>query len=183
MSKRTHPVKRIAGIVLAAGRSARMGRPKARLSIEGQPALVRLVRVLREAELDPVLVVGSEEVEDAIVVAGEPEGEMIDSLARGIAALPPEIEAAVVQPVDAPFTTKEAIALLSRDPTRARVLAFEGTPGHPVLVPRALFPAIIARPEGGLRSLLVHAELVPWDRSVLADLDTPADLEFWKVHE
>lgn len=177
----------IAGIVLAAGRSSRMGTAKARLSIEGEPAVARLVRTLRRAGLDPVLVVGSEDlvelIEGAVLVAGDPDGEMIDSIARGIDALPPEVEAAVIQPVDAPFTTVEAVEALASDPTRPRVLTFDGTHGHPVLVPRSLFPAVLARPQGGLRSLLLDADPVPWDRSVLADLDTPSDLVRWNVHE
>jgi CTP:molybdopterin cytidylyltransferase MocA len=161
-----------------------MGRDKAMLSIEGEPALARLVRIFAEAGLDPIVVVGeAADLAGATVVAGEPDGEMIDSLARGIAALPIEVEAAVVQPVDAPFTTVEAIRALCHAPVRARVLAFEGSPGHPVLVPRSLFPRIAARPAGGLRSLLSGAELVPWDRSVLADLDTPRDLVRWRVED
>jgi hypothetical protein len=45
-----------------------------------------------------------------------------------------------------------------------------------------MFEAIAAQPEGGLRALLGGADLVPWDRSVLADLDTPEDLVRWRVH-
>jgi CTP:molybdopterin cytidylyltransferase MocA len=161
-----------------------MGTSKARMSIQGEPAVVRLVRIYREAALDPIVVVGAELadlVDDAIVVAGDEE--MIGSLARGIEALPSGVEAAVVQPVDAPFTTAAAIEALCARTDRARVLAFEGTPGHPVLLPRTLFAAVRARPQGGLRTLLEDAELIPWDRSVLADLDTPADLVRWEVHE
>ena len=108
---------------------------------------------------------------------------MIDSLANAIEALPEEIEAAVVQPVDAPFTSVEAVRALTEDPSHARVLAFEGTPGHPVLVPRALFDRVIARPQSGLRSLLADAEQIAWDRSVLADLDTPEDLIAWRIED
>ena len=177
-------IERIAGVILAAGKSSRMGSSKARLPIEGEAALRRLLRIYGEAGLDPIVVVGAgleDLVSDAILVPGDVE--MIGSLARGIDALPLETEAAVVQPVDAPFTTVAAIEALCADLTRPRVLACEGTPGHPVLLPRALFDSVRTRPNGGLRTLLQDAELVPWDRSVLADLDTPADLVRWKVHE
>lgn len=167
----------IAGVILAAGTSSRMGSSKALLSIGGEPALVRLVRIFSEAALAPIVVAGMEEVPGAIRVPGGEQ--MIDSLAHAIEAIPEDAEAAVVQPVDAPFTTVEAITALIARSDQARVLAFEGTPGHPVLVPRSLFAGIAARPKGGLKTLLGGAELVSWDRSVLADLDTPADLAVW----
>ncbi len=177
----------IAGILLAAGHASRMGRSKARISIDGEAALVRLVRIFGAAGLDPILVVGPAALADLAVgarlVDGDPDGEMIDSLARGIEGLPAGIEAVVVQPVDAPFTSIEGIQALIAATDRPRVLAFEETPGHPVLVPRALWPAIRARPSGGLRALLEDADRVAWDRSVLADLDTPADLVRWKIHD
>jgi CTP:molybdopterin cytidylyltransferase MocA len=173
----------IAGVILAAGKSSRMGRDKARLSIEGEPAIERLVRIFAEAGLDPIVVVGGDRIAGATVVPGEPDGEMIDSLARGIEALPLKVQAAVVQPVDAPFTSADAIRALVAKPNRARVLSFGGTPGHPVLVPQALFAEIRKRPDGGLRSLLAQAEQVPWDRTALADLDTPEDLVRWKVED
>lgn len=168
---------KVAGIVLAAGRSSRMKRDKALIEIDGEPILARLVRVFKEAGLHPVLTVGSG-VEDATSVEGEPAGEMIDSLARGIDALPATVDAAVIQPVDAPLTSVEMIRALTKGGRRARVLTYEGTPGHPVLVPRSMFASILARPEGGLRTLLSDAEEVPWSEdAILLDLDTPADLE------
>jgi CTP:molybdopterin cytidylyltransferase MocA len=51
-----------------------------------------------------------------------------------------------------------------------------------VLVARALFPAIAARPEGGLRALLEQSPVqrVPFDdERILADLDTPEDVARW----
>jgi molybdenum cofactor cytidylyltransferase len=173
----------ISGIVLAAGRSSRMGSSKARLILDGEPWVARLVRVFREAELHPIVVVGAPELAaltDARVVAGDP-AEMIGSLAHGIEALPDSTDAVVVQPVDAPFTSVEAIRALTADPSRLSVLSHGGEPGHPVLVPRSLFTAVRARPQGGLRTLLAQAVQVEWDRSVLADLDTPEDLVRWKV--
>lgn len=188
-----------AGVVLAAGRSSRMGRPKALLtlpSLGAEPVLFRLLRVMAEAGLEPrVAVVGPGlidfEADRALsgagvaLVAGDPGAPMVDSLARAAAALPGTSAGMVVQPVDAPYTSAAMItALLAPPPAgQPRVLAHEGEPGHPVLVPRALFPAITARPQGGLRAILAHAgpEVVPWpDRRVLADLDTPEALALWE---
>ena len=164
---------KVAGVILASGRSSRMGTDKADLVIDGERNVDRLRRVYREV-LDPVVVVGHD-------IRGAMDGEMIDSLACGIDAVL-DADAAVVQPIDAPFTTAEHLRLLIDGfDGRARVLAHDGTPGHPVILPKALFDAIRARPDGGLRTLLTGAELVEADETVLADLDTREDLVKWKV--
>lgn len=169
---------KVAGILLAAGRSSRMKRNKALIEIDGEPIVVRLVRIFREAGLEPVLTVGIE-VQGATPIDGVSDGEMIDSLAKAVAAVPADVDAAVVQPVDAPLTSVEMIGALTRGAEEEpRVLTFRDAPGHPVLVPRRLFAAILARPQGGLRSLLDGAEPVPWaGDEILLDLDTPEDLK------
>ena len=181
----------VAGIILAAGRSARMGEPKALLHIGGRPALVQLVDVFRAAQLEPLVIVASgptavlaESLEGIEIVVGDPEQTMVDSLARAIELLRGRCGGAVVQPVDAPFTTPEMIAeLLIGDGGTSRVLCHDGRPGHPVYVPGGLFGEIMERPEGGLRFILADSdvELVEWpDDRVLADLDTPADVLAWQ---
>ena len=166
------------GLIVAAGRSSRMPVNKSRLLVHGEPALDRLVRIYLEADLDPVVVVGPHQVAGAISVSGAPEGEMIDSLARGIEVVSGNVLGAVIQPVDAPFTTALAVqALTATHLDRPRVLTHQGQPGHPVWVPRELFAGIRERPFGGLRVLLEDAESVPWDDPrILADLDGPEDL-------
>lgn len=202
---------KVAGIILAAGRSSRLGRAKALLEIDGETALARLARAFAEAGLEPVVVVASgevlevaREIPDVWVIAGAPEASMIDSMARGIEALRARgLDAAVIQPVDAPFTTSALIRRLlppgrplsgpaaagagavGPPLLRARVPVVRGEPGHPVLVPARMFPGILARPEGGLRALIgpggsEPAEEVPVDDArVLADLDTEADVARW----
>ena len=181
----------LAGIILAAGRSRRMGRPKALLAIRpGQPILGALVDAFGRAGLAPTLVVAAgaalehaETLPGITVLEGRPEAQMIDSLASAVAALPPTCAGVVVQPVDAPFTSPEMITRLVQGAGDGpRVLGHQGEPGHPVYLPRALFAAVLARPSGGLRTLLAGtAELIEWpDATVLADLDTPEDLERWR---
>jgi CTP:molybdopterin cytidylyltransferase MocA len=183
----------VAGVVLAAGRAARMGAPKALLPVPGAPAgsppaVLALARVLSSAGLAPVLVVAAGAALEVATaggwagVPGDPDAPMIDSVARALARLGAAVEAAVVQPVDAPFTDLAMLrALLAGDLGEARILTHGGRGGHPVLVPRALFAAVHDRPAGGLRALLAgRARPVPWpDARVLADLDTPADRARW----
>lgn len=181
----------VAGLILAAGRSSRMGSPKALLHVGGREIIWRLIDVYAEAKLDPIIVVASGPTLTALrdeerieLVPGDADAAMVDSVARGIEALPPTTTAAVIQPVDAPFTTEPMIAsLLDGWAHTSRVLCHQGRAGHPVLVVRSLFHDIEQRPDGGLRALLgAHdVELVEWaDSSVLADLDTPTDVARWR---
>src|SRR5262249_42089392 len=123
------------------------------------------------------------EINGVVLVEGDPDAPMIDSIAHGIDRAGPLAIGAVVQPVDAPFTTKAMIdALLAGELAKPRALANGGTPGHPAYVPRSLFDAVRARPEGGLRGIFDRngLTLVPWeDKRVLADIDTPDDLARW----
>ena|SRR5688572_23614426 len=166
-----------------------MGRHKALIEIEGEVIVARLARVMLRAGLSPVVVVAHGEVlevahslDGVTAIEGDASQPMIDSVARGVdaaaAAAAAELAGAVVQPVDAPFTDEAMIALLLEQRC-ACALSFEGTPGHPVYVPRALFDVIRARGAGGLRAVLAAAGVVQvaWrDARVLADVDTPADL-------
>lgn len=175
---------------MAAGRASRLGRCKATIDVGGESALARLARVFEECELDPIVVVASGEALDealdvsgVAIAEGDPDAPMIDSIAHGIDKAGLVALGAIIQPIDAPFTTPEMIAaLLAGDLSQARVLAHGGVAGHPAYVPRALFDAIRARPEGGLRVVLEEggATFVPWsDERVLADIDTPEDLARW----
>jgi molybdenum cofactor cytidylyltransferase len=189
----------LAGVILAAGRASRMGSPKALLSLPtlaypepllppGATILEALVAAYRASGLATVLVVAAgptwdaaRTLEGAAVAEGDPSAPMVDSLARALELLPADVDGVIAQPVDAPFTSASMIRALTRGWSvhgAPRVLTSAGTPGHPVLVPRALFAAIRERPEGGLRRLLEgRAEPIEWaDARVLADLDTLEDL-------
>ena len=188
----------IAGIVLAAGRSRRMGEPKALLRLEGRTFLERAVEALRQGGCGPVVVVtGPPEDEVARRVAGEAEAlgavvavnpdaeaEQADSLRAGLRALPAAAEAAVVAPVDVPRVAAELveriIAAFRRSGAPVVVPAREGKHGHPVLFARRVFAELLADglPEGARTVVHAHrAELdeVPVD-ALAADVDTPADL-------
>lgn len=190
----------IGGLIVAAGRSSRMGRNKALLHLGGRPIIDRLLDVYFEGRLDPVVVVAQGDTIRTLLdreestsearrrqielVRGDPETEMIESIARGI-ELMEGCGAVVIQPVDAPFTSVEMLhALADGNPTVCRVLCHEGRAGHPVLVPRSAFSRIMERPQGGLRAVLAEheVELVEWfDRRVLADVDTPEELDRWRI--
>ncbi|HEU0051796.1 MAG TPA: nucleotidyltransferase family protein [Longimicrobium sp.] len=187
----------IAGIVLAAGRSRRMGRPKAFLRLDGRTFLERAVSALRDGGCgEVVVVVGPPEDETARAVAEsalalgarlavnpEPESEQIDSLRAGILALPRRAGVAIVLPVDVPGATAELVVALvdgfrANDALIVRPSA-GGRSGHPVLFARPVWRDLLREelPEGA-RTVIhehaarVHEVPVP---ALPEDVDTPDD--------
>lgn len=186
----------VAGVVLAAGRSERMGRSKALLEVGGRTFLERAIGTLARggcAEVVTVLPAGGgsgragalARGSGATVVEAPHGGEQIDSLRAGIAALPEAVEAAVVLPVDHPLADAATVDTLIRAFERGRAPivrpVWRDRPGHPVLFARSLWPEL-ADPalERGARDVVHrHAqeiEDVPLDdRGVTVNVDTPAD--------
>lgn len=189
----------IVGIVLAAGRSRRMGEPKPLLVFRGATFLERAVRALRGGGCERVVVVAGPDgdpvarrIAEAARAAGAevatnpvPNAEQVDSLRAGLAALPPEAQAAVVAPADVPGMDAAAVGALV-EAFRARGApvvraTHAGRHGHPVLFARRVFPELFADPlpEGARTVIHAHAgevEEVPVaSPAVLLDVDTPAD--------
>jgi molybdenum cofactor cytidylyltransferase len=192
------PAKRVAAIVLAAGRSSRMGaRNKMTASVGGVPMALRAVDAALASRADPVVVVTGhdrETVED--LLAGRPvrivhnpdyaEG-LSTSLKAGLAALPEAAEAALVCLADMPRVSAadldRLIAAYAPEDGRAIVVPTrDGRRGNPVLWDRRFF-ADMRRLAGdvGARHLIgAHAacvaEVAMPDDAVLIDVDTPAAL-------
>ena len=116
-----------------------------------------------------------------------PERGQTSSVLVGLAAVPAEAKAVALWPVDHPLVEIEdvlAIAAEARAHPECTVVlpSHQGRAGHPALLRRRLFPAILAlAPETPLRDYLKTersrtAFVVRPSDAVLADLDTPADL-------
>jgi molybdenum cofactor cytidylyltransferase len=181
----------ILGIVLAAGRSRRMGRPKALLRLGDRSFLRAAVETLSEGGCgDVVVVVASAAIEAEAWSAGARvewndarDSEQVDSLRIGLGAAPAGATAAVVHPVDHPLVDPATVrALIHAHGVRPGAIVrpvYAGRPGHPTLFPRPLWPALLDRslPQGA-RSVVEAAATetvdVPVDDpGVLADIDTP----------
>ncbi|MGH7483118.1 MAG: nucleotidyltransferase family protein [Longimicrobiales bacterium] len=184
--------RHVAGIVLAAGRSSRMGEPKALVEIEGRSFLERAIDSLRRGGCRGVIcVVGAQpaELEDAARVAGarvvvnpDADSEQLDSLRLGLAALARTTEAAIVLPVDHPLVRPETVdALIHGFRARGRPIVrvvHDGRPGHPTLFGRAVFDALTGDLPDGAESLIERRpddveDVAVDDPGVVADLDTP----------
>ena len=186
--------REIAGVLLAAGMSSRMGANKLFLELGGETLLRRAVRAGIAARLEPLIVVlGYEsdraraEIEGlscrAVVNARYGEG-MNTSVSAGISALGEDAEAAVVMLADMPFVTAGMIRRVASSWTgEPLVLSLYGeVVAPPILYARSLFPSLRALEgnEGGKRVVEAHraeAAAVRWPAEALHDLDVPADVQ------
>lgn len=186
----------VAALVLAAGRSARMGGTNKLLAeVDGVPMLARAANAaLASLAASVTVVLGHEAEQGEALLAGRPlnvvrnpdyaQG-MSTSLAAGLAALPAEAEAVVVLLADMPRVNASHIDRLiaAFDPKRPAIVVpmHDGRRGNPVLWPRELFSEMRAvTGDRGARALLErHAAriaTVEMDAAIHADVDTPDDL-------
>jgi CTP:molybdopterin cytidylyltransferase MocA len=167
-------VRVVAAVVLAAGASSRFGSPKQRLLL---PAVLERVRRARSvAEI--VVVTGAYEVDSDARLVPCPDWERGPgaSLRCGLAALPPEAEAAVVVLADGPMLAPEAVDRVVaawRDRAGDVVAAsYGGNRGHPAVLDRGIWSQI---PDEGARAL--PAVLIACDDlGSPGDIDVPGDL-------
>jgi len=177
------------GLLLAAGAGTRMGMPKA--LVDGW--LTRSVDTLEAAGCDGVTVVlgaGADQARDLLAEAGVEVQEVVAedwadgmgaSLRAGLAALPAGPDAAVVTLVDLPDVGAEVVRRVLAAPVDRSTLrraAYDGVPGHPVLLGHDHWAGAAASAHGdqGARDYLAahRPELVECgDLATGADMDTP----------
>jgi len=190
----------VAGIVLAAGTSSRMGVNKMLLKLDGETILRRTVSRAVAAGLEPVLVVLGHEAERA---RGELSGLACEpvlnadyllgitaSLHAGLAKVPARSAAAMVILADMPFVTSSMIAsLVDRYRQSAAPLVisdYAGVDAPPMLYDRSLFSELQAMKGEGCGKQVVkrhrgEALALSWPAAALADVDVPADYERFRA--
>jgi molybdenum cofactor cytidylyltransferase len=182
----------IAGIILAAGSSERLGRPKQLVACQGEPLVRAIAKRVRVATDATCVVLGSAASDirpalddlavDVVVCAAWRDG-MSASLRAGIQwACNAGHDAVVVCACDQPgLETSHVKTLIAiHQATQSPVASgYDGTAGVPALFPRAWFDRL-GRLEGdrGARSLLGDAAVVEWPDGAF-DLDTPEELASW----
>ena len=188
---------RAAGLIAAAGSSARMGQCKALLPLSGATTFVeRLAHVFLTAGLDPVVVTvppgdDGERIQQALsqlpVLCVQNEAPELGLSGSVLTALrhAAEPEALVLSPVDCPFVDAELVRslLLLLGTAAAAAPEVDGVRGHPVAFARATFELLLTcAPRGGPRAVLdalgADVALLPWpDARVVEDVDTPEDYQ------
>jgi molybdenum cofactor cytidylyltransferase len=185
----------VAGVILAAGASRRLGRSKQLLLWRGKPFIFHVARTALDAGLAPVAVVTGAEADDVrAALAGAPveivhnphwaEGQST-SVRAGLQALPPQATAAVFLLADQPHIPVELVrALIERHAqTHTPIVApmVEGKRGNPVLFDRAVFPDLMSlQGDAGGRQVFSRYAIaaVLWnDPKLLLDVDTLKDYE------
>jgi molybdenum cofactor cytidylyltransferase len=184
----------VSAIILAAGASVRMGRPKALLQVGGRTFVRRIVDTLQAGGINDIAVVlrpqqpaaaaevaaaGARVVENLHADRGQ-----LSSLVAGLDAVDvPGVELVLVTLVDVPLIQSSTIrALVERAAASSAPIArasFRGCHGHPVVFKRQVFNALrAADPAVGAKAVLRECpveDIEVDDPFVVQDVDTPDD--------
>jgi len=189
------PGPRIAALLLAAGRSSRMGGPNKLLEqIDGTPMVARTAQRLLSSYARPIVAVLGNQADQVDAALGKLPVERVrnpafaeglsTSLKRGLAALPSECDGVIVCLGDMPLVTGRDIDRLiaAFNPLEGRAIIVptrRGKRGNPVLWARRFLPemAELAGDVGAKHLIGEYAELVAEvemdSDSILIDIDTP----------
>jgi molybdenum cofactor cytidylyltransferase len=179
----------IAGLILAAGESRRMGSPKALLDIGGQTFLDHLVASF-SGVCAPVIVVlghGAEEVRAGLraadkavfVVNADYRLGQFSSMQCGLRAVPADARGVIFSLVDHPTVRPSTLARLAATTAPLAVPRLNGRRGHPVFFSRPLLAEFLALPPDANARIVLdrHAAEIEYvdvdDPGVLQDIDDP----------
>lgn len=183
----------VSGLILAAGKSVRMGQPKLLLRIGTKSILAHSLEAALRSRLGEVILVLGHEAERLrreaewgrmrIVENPHYEEGQASSLRAGLAQVSPQAEAVLILLGDQPFVGSSVIdAVIARyEQTHAPAVVplYQGKRGHPVLFDRSLFPELMAveGDQGGREVLKRHME-----EQVTVKIDSPAprDVDTWE---
>lgn len=186
-------VEDIAAIVLAAGRSERMGAFKPLLPFGARKVIDACIQYLRNGGIETVIVVvgqgpGSEELkhhlkDSQVIVAINPDAasEMSASIACGLRQIPDAAKAVVITPADVPAVPVEVVRILIdnwRQGTQLVIPTNSGRGGHPVIVDLAFRNELLSLGAiGGLKGFFdahrAEVSRVSVDSNYIArDMDT-----------
>jgi len=190
----------VSAVILAAGTSARMGRPKQLLPLGGTTVLARAIENVRSAGLvEVVLVLGASAeairrqlppslLEGLKVVVNQAYAQgMASSLREGLSALDPRSAAALIilgdQPLIRPHTLQQIIAGYHRSGAQIVFPSHQGKRGNPVLLRRSVFPEVMAlEGDTGCRAIFGnHLDAIlkveVEDPGILLDIDNQDDYD------
>lgn len=186
----------IAGVVLAAGLSRRMGQAKLLMPVGGRAIVRYVVERVLAGGVDSVWVVTGPDVEpieaalagiDVQTAVNPAPGEgQAGSVRAGIAALPASVDAALIALGDQPLLAPSIIpALLAARRTSPKLIVaprYRDGQGNPVLFKREIFPELLRLTgDQGARPIIqkepARVEWVDLDLPMPPDVDTPDDYE------
>jgi molybdenum cofactor cytidylyltransferase len=189
----------IVAVILAAGASRRMGRPKALLEYRGKTFMQSILATLRAAAIDSAVVAISPlddkikhfiDLTFASIVYNQDTAETgpISSIKAALLELiNHQVEYVLVWPVDQPHVAVQTVASLKSVSLQKKpdiaVPVFNGVRGHPVLFRQTVFQELLSAPADlGARSVVRRLpdrvlEIPVQDPAVIDDIDTPEDYQ------
>jgi molybdenum cofactor cytidylyltransferase len=194
--------RRVAAIVLAAGRSTRMGGPNKLLADIGGRPMVHIVaeQVIASRGRPIIVVTGHQHERVEAALSGLPvtfvhnpnfADGLSTSLKAGVAALSADVDGAIVCLGDMPQVDTQLIDRLiaAFDPERGALVVvptIAGKRGNPVVWSRRFFPDLASLDgDTGARHLIAGYQEavveVPADQAALVDVDTPDALDAVKA--
>ncbi|NMC47748.1 MAG: nucleotidyltransferase family protein [Chloroflexi bacterium] len=187
--------KHLSAIVLAAGGSSRLGRPKQLIPWRGTTLLNYTIAEIEKSGITDILLVlgaSAETVQNSInnrklriVINSNWKSGKASSIKAGMDELDAEIEGAMIFLCDQPYISAALIRCLLKagHGSQASIIApgVHGKPSNPVLFKNDTFQAFssLKGEEGGKKLFDQFAmELIPWhDERILMDVDTLEDLQ------
>ena len=188
-------------MILSAGESSRMGRPKALLPIDGQTFIERIVGALKQTSIGRVIVILGHDAEEMkqrvghlpveILVNPDYKLGQLSSLQVAVRHLEKtaDCDGMLVHLVDHPYIDPDLVAtMIERFYESGKLIVVPrhgGKRGHPVIFSRKLFGELLAAPMDQGAKAVVNAhrddtlEIDTQDEGITVDIDTP---ELYKKH-
>lgn len=188
---------KIAGVILAAGSSSRMGEPKQLLPFGKTTLLGQVIHNARQSILHEIIVVlghGADKIQQSLDLSGTRpilnpayQTGQSASLKAGLEAVSDPCQGIMFLLGDQPLVTADIInhlaSLFADSPDKIIIPCFEGQRGNPVILPRSLFfhiPSLSG--DKGARALFdrfkhLILRVSVADPAILTDVDTPTDYQ------
>ena len=192
------PITRCAVVILAAGQSSRLGRPKQLLEFEGSPLINRVAKTAVDAGIGDVFVIVGANAEQIkkeldqprlrLVQNEEWQEGMASSIRKGLAAVEasdPKIDGVMILVCDQPFLEAGTIReILQKQQSSGLAMAasvYQGKVGTPAVFHRSIFPRLMElKGDTGARKLFEahpgEVALLPFEKGIV-DIDTREDYE------
>jgi molybdenum cofactor cytidylyltransferase len=188
--------QRIASVILAAGNSSRMGKPKALLKIGPLVFLETIFNLLGESKFDPIITVLGKDFKEIFQSIQKkrkilflrnqfPEKGQLYSIQCGLKHVPGDVPGSLIVLVDHPLVSLTTYLTIheaaQKYPYKIIIPVFEGKRGHPVYFSRKYFNDLLTAPlSEGARYVVQKyensiMEMPVDDPGILVDIDTPEE--------
>ena len=192
----------IIAVILSAGESSRMGRPKALLPIDGVRFIEKIVTALKSTRVNEIIAVLGHNAEEMrqkvsdlpvkIVLNPDYKQGQLSSLIAAIRNIESgenhhRVDAILVHLVDHPYINADLVnVMIDRFYETKKLIVVprhQGRRGHPVIFSRALFNELLAAPldQGAKTVVRAHRdqtlEIDTDDAGVIVDIDTPEEYQ------